>query len=484
MKAIIKISILIILFIVSCTNSFNPKYFYYNKNKNIQTENGSSEDLDNTEYVDPAKDPFKNGEWNNINYGFDGSKIPSWFLKVSFGDGNVPSYGFFNPNDGRRWIDGDLSKNEKYFDGSKDGNRVTSPLSVAIDPLKIYRYDYKNPLVTPNSSYNLSERMKRFLFIRIDGEAVIKLDQYLIAIDTYSKFIFAYAKITETGKAPVVGTPYPTKFEPIEKYVDKRPFYEYDPIGFVQSDGTIILYQEYKDEMRKGATDYVPSIHRVSSKVRDMAKHNVNNPGRSPYLLLEDEENFATLIVKSKSIKNIDIKSQTYSIFGRPTTKNEAYLVYATRTATYQDGDSKEYKMLANYRRGEELGFGATGSSIITIKNGETIENIVEHRYTIKDLKSTVFYIDIDTQFIKYNWRLGFPDYRGTVTKLSTYDNSLATFKYDPSTSTLSIKTKKDKIKNIDSESIIIKKGETKNIKISYTNNNENWEVEYTITIE
>ena len=483
--------LLLELFIISCGNNFNPRYYYLNKShhNNDTGESGNTSDLDGDENIDPSTDPFNpnNGDWNRIDYIFDGNKIKDWFLKISFGAGNVPSYQFFTATDGRVWINGDSIKNEKYFDGSKDGNKVTSPMNIDINPLKVFRYDYKNPLAEPDSEYNKSTRMQRFLFIKIEGKAMIDLNQYLIAIDTYSKFIFAYAKITKTDSAPVVGTPYPTGFEAIENYEERRKFYEYDPIGFVNENGDVTLYQEYKDEMAAGATKYVPSVHKNNGQIREMAKHNLSSPGRSPYLNLSSENNRASIIVESKSVKNISIKSYSnpYGLGGYKI-KDEAYLVYALRAAIYEGNSNINYVMLGNYGEGKELGVGAVANSITTIKNNAFEYCAKNTKYPISDIENSNINISLDSQFIKYNWLLGFPDYGGTVTKLTTYDNNKLTLNY--SGKMIKIVNKTDNIISCTPDSFIMEKGKSQDIVIRYHNNNDNrdeeWEVTYNIRIE
>lgn len=484
-----KLILLSVLFLISCSNQFNPRYYYNKKLLSTKPDNGTSSDLDGDDNVSTENDPFNpnNGEWNHIDYIFNGNIIKDWFLKVSFTSGNVPEYQFFNANDSRVWLNGDESKNEKYFDASNDGNKVTSPMQVSINPLKIFRYDYKNPLADPNSQYNLSDRMKRFLFIKIEGKAIIDLNQYLIAIDTYSKFIFAYAKITKTANAPIVGTPYPVLFEAIENFEEKRKFYEYDPIGFVKEDGEVVLYQEYKNEMALGATKYVPSVHKNDGKIRDTAKHDFNSPGRSPYLNVSEEDSRASIIVKSKSVKNISMKSYSNPWgLGGYKLKNEAYLVYALRAAIYEDNSNINYTMLGNYGEGKELSIGATAGSIITIGNDKSINCEANTKYAITDMKNIDINIILDSQFIKYNWLLGFPDYGNTITKLSSYDDSKLKINYDG---------KKFKVYETPSSVIsctpnefTIEKGQAQDIVIKYHNNNDNrdeeWEVTYNIKIE
>ena len=182
-------------------------------------------------------------------------------MKISFNVHTVPIYSFFMPNDGRKWKKNTDSYYDEYtFDAIKDGNTTEAPLGdeplvINIKPMTVHRYGI-NPLVKYNGDYNSSERIKRFFFIRAEGNAIVALDNYLIAIDTHSKFIFAYAKITKY--IDMFGQLLPTEFEAIEHHHQKRKFYEYDPIGFIDKNKNIVLYKVYADDMTANSSEYVP----------------------------------------------------------------------------------------------------------------------------------------------------------------------------------------------------------------------------------
>ncbi|MBP3709770.1 MAG: hypothetical protein J6I73_05135 [Treponema sp.] len=277
----------------SCTNFHFDKSYYYNTSPNsldIMPESiieidGLPEDVDDSEI-----DWFSEGEWNDINYQFDGSKIKDWFFHVSFDDNTVPTYQFKEICSGHgAWTDGNTQKNEKT---SKSPDKENTAQGYGITEMTVYRYDGKNPLVGANTSYNAAGgRMGRFHFYRIKGKSVVvALDQYLIAVDTYSKFVFAYGKIT--GTTTVAGKLVPINFEALDVHEavagetagKKKPFYQYDPIGFVKGDGTVVLYKEYRDEMGNattGQTKYFPRVHDASRAVAQYEDE--NSSGCSPY---------------------------------------------------------------------------------------------------------------------------------------------------------------------------------------------------------
>ena len=289
MKRVFLLSILFAVLFTSCNMGMLGQYsdyYYYSPNKNTGGSSGGDSgpgadiEIPNIE-VDPDKDPFIQGEWNKPDYKFDGAKFDTWLLKVEFDGQNIPQYGFFD--DGTQWTESNTKEGypEVAFDASKHGWKAQG---YGMNPLMIYRYNHKNPLVAADGDYNTSDRLDRFFFYRIVGKAVVvDLDQYLIAVDTYSKFVFAYAKVTST--TTVVGNKVPNGFGPVESYGEKRFFYEYDPIGYVDENGTVTLYNSYKSEMLKGATDYFPSIHNKADMT--MATHSPGGDGRSPYYVLD-----------------------------------------------------------------------------------------------------------------------------------------------------------------------------------------------------
>lgn len=285
MKRLFLFMIMFAIMNTSCNMGMLGKYsdyYYYSSDRNSGSNSGPGEDIEIPDIdVDPEKDPFIKGEWNKPDYKFDGSVFDRWLLKVEFDGSNIPQYGFFE--DGTQWTESHTKEGypEVSFDASKHGWKAQG---YGMNPLMIYRYNHKNPLVAADGDYNTSNRLDRFFFYRIVGKAVVvDLDQYLIAVDTYSKFVFAYAKVTST--TTVVGNKVPNGFGPVESYGEKRFFYEYDPIGYVDENGTVTLYNSYKSEMLKGATDYFPSIHNKADMT--MATHSPSGEGRSPYYVLD-----------------------------------------------------------------------------------------------------------------------------------------------------------------------------------------------------
>lgn len=279
--------VLISAFMMSCGRySFNPRY-YYGKNSSYSSDEDGVIDIPEVappKEIPAEEDPFKvESEYNNPNYGgYNASKFDSWLFKASFRDDKLPIYTFFDDT-ARYWTAGGMDWNSipaNYYLG-KDGENKAQ--GYAIKNLTVYKYDKDNPLYD-DKGY-LPGRMDRFRFYSINGVSGVAsinapLKQYLIAVDTYSKFVFAFGKIT--GTESFMGQDVPSKFEAIEFHGDKKDFYEYDPIGYVTITGEVDFYQHYIDEFVANPTSYTPKQHGYDN----YAEHNKTKPGKSPYVPL------------------------------------------------------------------------------------------------------------------------------------------------------------------------------------------------------
>ena len=378
MKKFYLLILMISMFMMSCGGHFfNPRYYYNKKDSASGAEQAPPADIGGgNENIDPNEDPFKVGDWNNIGYQFDGNKILDFLFAASFDGNNVPVYSFFK--DGTQWVVSDaLTAESKY--NAKDG--ANKAQGYEITGASFYRYDYKNPLVAPESSYNKSERMQRFLFYRIVGNAVIvPLNNYLIAVDTHSKLVFAYGKITKTGSA--MGQAYPTAFEAVELHGDKRPFYEYDPIGFMSYDAsqdkmTLTLYEEYQNEMAKDANAYFPQVHDAS---RGIAYYDgPSSAGRSPYYYVNVADIDPTTILDK-------LKSNSYGIRYRLMLYNYKFssdgkTVTVTSTYFYEENNpSKIEYTFSKVTGATSLEYtNSNGGSIVITGLGNNFEKIKDN---------------------------------------------------------------------------------------------------------
>ena len=231
---------------------------------------------------------------NNPNNGGNGdggttpteNKYDTLFLKFKTDKDTVPTFNFFKDTGKadvidettgdiitvdyiRSWNSGNVSKNEfiyeaPYGESTNTGGLGPIVLELPIQNLKIYVYRGINPFET--SSRNDTE--KQFYFYKYDGLVFgVPINNNLVAVDTKTGLIFPYAVpeywnqvsgnwaptgwiSAELGKTGKYGTT--DQQETFTAY----KFWQYDPIGKVNDDGTVTLEQFYTDGLR--AHDYKP----------------------------------------------------------------------------------------------------------------------------------------------------------------------------------------------------------------------------------
>lgn len=373
--------------------------------KIIETKNYQNGSKDVTTKIYELKipiykfDPFTDyntntpsANWNSPNYRFAGNAIDDWFITVNFGDGNIPAYKFIE-SPGRTYQtktleitnttkSGSESKHNIVTDWYKptDGeNKVSSPMNLPITKAEFHRFSGENPLRVPANEEERN-RTQRFRFYHFIGNAFIDMDQYLCAVDTYSKFVWAYVCITKTKNT--AGQDVPIAFDAVENYDPKLMFWEYDPIGYVNANGSVTLYGQYKRDMAaNGSVNFFPQIHNPDDPP---ASAKSTGEGHSPYywkkvpawymtpetietLIFENTEHFGGDYEISHDIflEKVSDKSFLY----RP--KAEPYS-YVTKT----QGTGGQNTMII------EDGYGVNSYSCVFSNGGRTLT------YTEKDDRS------------------------------------------------------------------------------------------------
>ncbi|WP_300757551.1 hypothetical protein [uncultured Brachyspira sp.] len=195
------------------------------------------------------------------------------FLKFVTDDKTVPTFTFFK-DDGqaaagaRQWVQNNDGTNTCYIYNAPDGENKNgvpgSPNSyMPVNSAKIYVYRGVNPFKTKNDN-NIESQ---FYFYRYTGNVVFDLDNFLVAVDTKTGLIFPYAVpekwqnmfiswapngwiSAELGKTGVYGT------TDQEETFEAHKFWQYDPIGQVNDDGSVTLEQFYIDA--QGNNNYKP----------------------------------------------------------------------------------------------------------------------------------------------------------------------------------------------------------------------------------
>ncbi|MEI0525938.1 hypothetical protein R4K54_08430 [Brachyspira murdochii] len=511
--------VIISMFMMSCGGHFfNPRYYY---NKSSSSSLGGAPDTapeTPPEEVNPDEDPFLKGDWNSPTYGgYDGSKFDNWLFKASFQADKLPIYTFFDDDKGRYWISGGKDWNDisaEYYNGIDGENYAdSSVMKSSITELKVYKYAGYNPLY--NSSGYLEGRIDRFNFYAINGKAVVvTLKQYLIAVDTYSKFVFAYGEITKVDEVSVIGLikeKVPSQFEAIEKYADKRPFFEYDPIGYVKEDGSVVLYKHYIDEFVASPTTYEPKIH---LDFTSMAEHREDGQGRSPYLPVKELEEMTAdnITITAKRFKNISGRSaEGYLKWFTPKfddIRDYGYFTYTISGAAYDsevsDGTLTDIEHLDP--RDDSLTGMIYVSEVKKIDKNNYIDFNSSKSFEIKNIDENVC-IDLASRIFKYNTltALGITCIdtdnfgEGGSGEVASKDMPKLKLKYDVDNEQFVIDTEKYVMSN-DNLSVTIssyptdftlKRGESKDITIRYkwmkgndTSNGEEFEITYTLKFE
>ena len=492
MKNIVFLLIISAIFSISCGSHFNPKY-YYNNNSSSDNGPGDSEDIGGGgENLDPNDDPFyDNGDrpWNHPDYGFS-MDFDEYVIEASFDKQNRPSYKLVKGT----WNQGDVQKNEYLYNGnntSAAGNNVSSVV--------YYLYKGKNPTFKPDTSYNQSDRLERFYFYRFTGSAlgIVDLDNFLIAIDTYSKLVFAFA--VPSLWDDIVGNAVPDQWSAVENGWEAdsgnnskvwfnqtdgiRYFYEYDPVGVVHSDGTIEIYDWCLSSIANN-NRYAPRVD--GNKIdltRKIAKENF--PGRSPYMPIKVEETIKdTITVTAKSIENISMKSKEKT---QGKWHDKAYIMKVLRAAVYNDLSSPEYVKLTDVNGYDSYGTPTTIGSAYAINIGATDTFNVSEEYVLENIKSQNAYIELDTRIWVYDTRNSFiaghyvETAGGPRNKMTDYENPKIKFRYDSATDSIVFDSISSEEGITIDKSFSVKKGSSKDFTILLDKNGEQCRITYTI---
>lgn len=202
-----------------------------------------------------------------------------------FNDSNVPVYAMKQEN---VWVSKDTSKSEFIHAGAP----TTKGQGYDITNVNWYQYRERNPLYAADGSYNNSlqvtsngnPKLNRFYFYRFTGDTLSpSLDNFLFAVDTYSKLMFAFAK--PTASKSVFGNNVPTAWGPTDNEPYKNgtvyQFYMYDPVGYVEKVGStynVVLYKWFSNNLAKGIYD--PTMGEAGN---DFASKKPDGAGKSPF---------------------------------------------------------------------------------------------------------------------------------------------------------------------------------------------------------
>ena len=503
--------LIIYIFSISCSNYINPRYYYYNRNKNQNDDTIETPDIGaGGDGLSPEEDPFQTGDWNKPDYGGFILDLDNLVIRADFDGNNRPTYRLEKGS----WTSHDLSKNS-YKNG---GNLSSSAGSFSIDNVTYYLYKGKNPNYDINSSYNKSSRMERFYFYHLIGSSAGNtVDNYLICIDKYSKLVFAFGVPTKWKKVVIKQMPiswgavelgweadaYSNNPIHFNKTDGIQYFYEYDPVGVVLPDNTIKIYDWCLNSIANNR--YAP---RVEGDVIDLNRPiaSKDSHGRSPYMPLKktEAETKYNVTIMAKSLKNISVKSREsfFGYMGSP--KNYAWFTYTIAGTAYNNEIGSG--VLQNIENLDPRSSSTTGliylSETKNISVGSQADFSSKIVVEVKSIEKGAT-IELASRVDKYNKETGFADTAkfgqyGSGNMAST-SSPILKLKYDVNNDQFVVDSKNSIINNDSLSTTIshyptdfaLKRGNTKDITIRYkwmkgndTSNGEEFEITYTLKFE
>lgn len=298
---------------------------------------------------------------------FPASKFDEWVLVMPKMSGIIASYKF---------QDGSWSGNPEMVDNIPSG--IGSGFK-AISNVKIYRYKTRAArwsasgyVPAPNAHDD------RFYFYRFTADASggVKADSSLFCVDRYSKFLFYYSDPAELKTIVPGSPPVPRDWTDYAAASNgahtqfTEPFYMSDPVGYVNKDGSVVIYSWLKDNINNAR--YNAQKNTAYTK---KAGRGASQAGYSPY-----RENITTKRSKVEASINPAYTVALPVILGQPkpirvqlNAAEEA--VFTVKTAPAPDGEQLSYQWYKNTTQSVEGGEvipGATGAVYAPDKSVET----------------------------------------------------------------------------------------------------------------
>ena len=301
---------------------------WYKRSLSQGTENGTQPPIDDGDEEDPQQpenpsdytevNPF---EYFNENYLYSATKFDEWVLYMTdITLTNIASYQFEAVTP---WTDKGNGEYE-YVGMDGKGKIIGDGQQNKTWDLKYYMYKTRRDRwmesdhFDPGLTVEEAEKQKRFYFYRFTGEAAASthLNNSTFCVDTYSKFLFFYSE--PATKTVTFGNVIPSNWKDYESESDghhtkrDKKFYEYDPVGFVREDGSVVIYNWFKAQIV--ASDYSPSMNEKFKYVAKAGKSGEKGrAGHSPYKYeklkiygSEEDDNSSNPIIwmRAKSFKN------------------------------------------------------------------------------------------------------------------------------------------------------------------------------------
>ncbi|UTC74521.1 hypothetical protein E4O03_09900 [Treponema sp. OMZ 792] len=311
---------------------------WYNTSHHIY-ENSSNNNSNNNEEEEEIPEDDNQGEafievepfsYFGENYLYPANNFDDWVLYMTgITSTNLASYKFDTVTP---WHDN--GNGEFFYQGQPGaGNEIGNGQQNYTIDLKYYKYKNRKDRwfdtngFAPSLDAEEAEKQKRFYFYRFKGTTVGNsgsIDNATFCVDTYSKFLFFYSEPAQ--KKVVFGNTIPSDWRDYESptvglhsHCEKK-FYEYDPVGFVREDGSVVIYNWFKAKIV--ASDYSPSMN---EKFKFVAKAGEKGrPGHSPYkyekLKIYNSEDdsgntMPVLWMRAKSLKNSSIAGLKWTTY-------------------------------------------------------------------------------------------------------------------------------------------------------------------------
>ncbi len=349
---------------------------------------------------------------------FNSFDFKNKIIRSEFSSNNVPKIWYEDPVENTdSWQLSDDSKYLSPLDGDTNSSVFESigpNTSAGVNPItsvEYFKYEGKNPFFSIDSSYNTNtfintefntseEGMKRFIFYRFKGKGggIVNLDNMLVAVDTYTSLIFSFAVPTEFET--LLGEDNPLKWEAVEVAAtapdgQSYKFYEYDPAGYVDSEGNFVMSDWYLDNLSvanaANKTKFFPQFTGISPYLINLE---IKRPTFEVTSNLSDSEGYYTKIhgfdfvdppkeVASYDIYRIDDSSTNRILIEEDVLPSSSFNDYNALLLT----GSAKYIVEAKDADGKLVG---NSSNIIEgareLTNKETLLRIIESiRYALVD---------------------------------------------------------------------------------------------------
>ncbi len=346
-------------------------------------------------------------------------------IKIGIVDNYVPSISYIN---------GTWDGSGTTYSKAGEGFKVTKPTSVDAWDIIYYMYKGVNPEYDINSRENTSTfgdgsetRMNRFMFYQFTGTSGMmginaSLNNMLVAVDTYTNLIFAFAYPSD--HTDIMGNKNPSDWTGIS-----GSFYERDPIGYVDADGKFTIESWYNKLLQDSQGFLQPN--------------QIENTGKSPYAysVMEAGEEATAYLENIKKRSGQMFETRDGSVFDSITVNVSSDGNTVTITKINETGaveasfDTAISATEGTFKYGDTT-FGITLSddaNIITLIEGNVekiLTRVIEKMYTLNITAKSLKNVGMkshqwgSTGFFQFGWKEQKEAYINYAIRSSVYTES------------------------------------------------------------